>query len=370
MRFAIAGNNATAIDLLRELTSSAEHTLNACALSGELAAAVNRLAIPVTLAATVEDALLAGDVDIVVVAIDDLDESLRIVRAAVQADRHVVVIPPPSCSPAYSFELHLILDECQRGILPLLPRMAIQEIPHSVADLRLELQATRQLSVDLPLLDSTGTALRSTFIRGLDYLSASGFKFSQVTALDANAPDGSLLSRLITLSAATTADGRLPPAMLTMKPMAEPNDGIVLRIAQSGGTTRIVPIAAVPKLLDRITTICQSRELCEKWMESFSVTLELAEAVDKSLRRRRTVDVHFDSGSEKGVFKSQMTAIGCGVLVYMMLGMVAYLILAQLVPLPDTALHFLRILWIAPLVLFLLAQALLPLARNRGSSSG
>jgi hypothetical protein len=61
-----------------------------------------------------------------------------------------------------------------------------------------------------------------------------------------------------------------------------------------------------------------------------------------------------------------MTAMGCGVLTFMMLGMVAYLIVAQLVPLPDVVLHILRILWVAPLVLFLIAQALLPLARDRG----
>jgi hypothetical protein len=102
-------------------------------------------------------------------------------------------------------------------------------------------------------------------------------------------------------------------------------------------------------------------------MDAFSVTLELAEAVSKSLRRRRTVDVHFDSGSEKGVFKSQMTAIGCGILTFMMFGMVAYLILAQLVELPNIVLHVLRILWIAPLVLFLIAQTLLPLARERST---
>jgi hypothetical protein len=85
------------------------------------------------------------------------------------------------------------------------------------------------------------------------------------------------------------------------------------------------------------------------------------------LRRRRTVDVHFDSGSEKGVFKSQMTAMGCGILTFMMFGMVAYLILAQLVTLPDVVLHTLRVLWVAPLVLFLIAQTLLPIARDRST---
>ena len=367
MRFAIVGNNATAFDLLRELAGSTEHTLVRCALSGELAAAVSRATIPVTLTATVEDALLAGDVDAVIVAIDDLDESLRIVRAASQADRHVIVIPPALCSPAYSFELHLILDESQRGIMPLLPRAAIAELPLTAVDLGLHEQTTRQLSIELSVTETSPEEVRAAVIRGLDYLSATGFKFTQVTALEANAPDGSLISRLTTLSAATTAEKPLPPGTLTIKPSAVARRECVLQISQNDATIRTVSISESANILDRIVTVCQSRESCGKWMEAFSVTLELAEAVGKSLRRRRTVDVHFDSGSEKGVFKSQMTAIGCGILTFMMLGMVAYLIVAQLVPLPDTVLHILRILWITPLVLFLFAQVLLPLARDRGS---
>ena len=369
MRFAIAGNNMTAFNVLRELARSPEHTLVRCALSGELAAAVSQASIPVTRASSVEDALLAGDVDAVLVAIDDLDESLRIVRAASQADRHVIVVPPASCSPAYSFELHLILDESQRGIMPLLPRTAIAELPLNAADLGLDEHATRQLSIELSLIKISPADLRGSVIRGLDYLSASGFKFTQVTALESKAPDGSLISLLITLSAAMTAEKPLPPGTLTIKPSTVAGSEIesVLQISQNVAAIRTVSIVETANVLDRIVTVCQSRELCGKWMEAFSVTLELAEAVSKSLRRRRTVDVHFDSGSEKGVFKSQMTAMGCGILTFMMLGMVTYLIVAQLVPLPDTVLHILRILWITPLVLFLIAQVLLPLARDRAN---
>lgn len=367
MRFAIAGNNAMAFDVLRELTSSSEHTLARCALSGELAALVSGGGVPVILAASMEEALLAGDIDAAIVAIDDLDESLRMVRAASQADRHVIVIPPAVCSPAYSFELHLILDESQCGIMPLLPRAAIAELPLTAVDLGLDEQATRQLSIKMPLTEIGPAKLRAAVIRGLDYLSASGFRFTQVTALESNAPDGTLLSRLITLSAATTAEKPLPPGTITIEPHTAAQGESDLQISQNNATIRTVAILETANVVDRIVTVCQSRTLCGQWMESFSVTLELAESVSKSLRRRRTVDVHFDSGSEKGVFKSQMTAMGCGVLTFMMLGMVAYLIVAQLVPLPDNVLHILRILWIAPLVLFLLAQVLLPLARERGS---
>lgn len=380
MKFALAGNNPTAFDVLRELATSSEHTLVRCSLAGELAAVVSRNGVPVTLAASVEDALLASDVDTVIIAIDDLDESLRMVRAAAQSARNVVVIPPAECSPAYSFELHLILDESQCGIMPLLPRAVMGDLPLSEVDLGLNEFATRQLSIELQLSQTGPGLLHRTVIQGLDYLSSSGFKFTQVTALESNAPDGSLLSRLITLSAAPTAEKVLPPATLTIKPAADSGKPAAdsgnaathagirsLQVFQNTGVTRSVAIAEAGAVLNRIATVCESRELCGKWMDGFSVTLELAEAVSKSLRRRRTVDVHFDSGSEKGVFKSQMTAMGCGILTFMMFGMVAYLILAQLVELPDTVLHILRVLWIAPLVLFLIAQTLLPLARDRST---
>lgn len=373
MKFALAGNNPTAFDVLRELAASSEHTLVRCSLSGELAAVASRSGVPVTLAASVEDALLASDVDTVVIAIDDLDESLRMVRAAAQSARNVVVIPPAECSPAYSFELHLILDESQCGIMPLLPRAVMGDLPLSAVDLGLDELATRQLSIELQVNQVGPGLLHRTVIQGLDYLSSSGFKFTQVTALESNAPDGSLLSRLITLSAAPTAEKALPPATLTIKPAADSGKvaadaGIrSLQIFHNTSAARSLPIEEAGSVLKRIASVCESRELCGKWMDGFSVTLELAEAVSKSLRRRRTVDVHFDSGSEKGVFKSQMTAMGCGILTFMMFGMVAYLILAQLVELPDLVLHILRVLWIAPLILFLIAQTLLPLARDRST---
>ena len=367
MKFALAGNNPTAFDVLRELATSAEHTLVRCSLSGELAAVASRSGVPVMLATSVEDALLASEVDTVIIAIDDLDESLRIVRAAAQSARNVVVIPPADCSPAYSFELHLILDESQCGIMPLLPRAVMGEIPLSEVDLKLKELATRQLSLEISLSQTSLGLLHQTVTQGLDYLSASGFKFTQVTALESNAPDGSLLSRLITLSAAPTADKVLPPATLTIKPAAGSELSRLLQIHQNDSTIRTVSIQEATPVMNRIITVCKSRELCGKWMDAFSVTLELAEAVNKSLRRRRTVDVHFDSGSEKGVFKSQMTAMGCGILTFMMFGMVAYLILAQLVTLPNVVLHTLRVLWVAPLVLFLIAQTLLPIARDRST---
>jgi len=381
MKFTVVGTIAAAIELLREVSESTEHCLTACAVSGDLADAVAKSQIPLRLEATAEESLLAADVDVVVLAVDDPDDALRLARAASQADKHVVVILPSSCTPAFSFELHLILDESRCSVIPLTGRFGLTALPIDRHELDVNPLQIQQLALSLTPVPAPGadhalqdsampklSRLRSVVEQGLDVLSASGLKYAQVTALDSLAPGGSLLSRLITLNSQPNAERSLPPATLTIHPSSgtEPVAAF-LRLMLVDGTLQEFGIERSPKQLSRIVALCHSRDLCSKWMDSFSATQELADAADKSLRRRRTVDVHFDTGSERGLFKSQMTAMGCGVLTFMLFGMVAYLILAQLADLPDWLLHLGRILWITPLIVFLLAQVFLPLARDRSS---
>lgn len=369
MKFCVIGTNKAAAGLLRELAGSAEHSLSACAIDGPLLAAAAAAGIPLRLAATPEESLLESGVTVAVLATEDSEETLRVARAATQADRHVVVILPELCSPAFSFELHLVLDESQSAIIPLTGRFALTDLPREDLELALDPRQSLQLAIELPVEESSPATIRRRVQQGLDILSASGFRYTQVTALDSLAPDGTFLSRLITLNSNPSSEQVLPPATLTLRPAAMlASQAIELRISKSDGTIEKNAVSESVNVLPRIDYLCGNRTDCPKWMESFSATLELAEAVEKSLRRRRTVDVHFDSGSERGVFKSQMTAIGCGVLMFMMFGMIAYLIVAQLTDLPKWALHIARLLWITPLVIFLIAQALLPVARSRASN--
>jgi hypothetical protein len=365
MRFCVVGELPEASALLRAVHDSAEHSLSACAVAGELQQWLISSQTGLRLVPTSEEAILSNDVDTVIVAVRDSDDSLRCVRTATQAEKHVVVVPPPGCSPAYSFELHLILDESTTAVIPLTHRLGLNQLAWEKADLSLDAQTTQQLTTDLEVTDTSAAEVRKAIRMGLDLLHASGFRYSQVTALEAKSPDGRFLSMLITLNASAIADSSLPPATLTLKP-AQQSDGPV-RIQQvlASGDRIEIECGAPAVLPERIQWLCQNKHASSRWMEAFSATLELADAVEKSLRRKRTVDVHFDSGSERGVFKSQMAAIGCGVLTFMMFGMVGYLILAQLTDLPTWVLHVARALWIAPLVIFLLAQALLPLTRSR-----
>jgi hypothetical protein len=54
---------------------------------------------------------------------------------------------------------------------------------------------------------------------------------------------------------------------------------------------------------------------------------ETVEATRASLRRRRTIDLVFESTSERSIFKSHMTAVGCGLLTLTLFGLVAFLLL-------------------------------------------
>ena len=94
--------------------------------------------------------------------------------------------------------------------------------------------------------------------------------------------------------------------------------------------------------------------------------MELAEAAGRSLRRGRTVDLHYESISEDATFKSVMTSTGC--LILLRLLVVLPLSMAG----PPLGLKWtLFIPYLIPpiLVIFVFMQVLRPAMRKRATSS-
>jgi len=52
---------------------------------------------------------------------------------------------------------------------------------------------------------------------------------------------------------------------------------------------------------------------------------DLVDAVGRSIRRRRTIDLHFEETSERSQFKTQMTTLGCAVAMFTLVGLVVLL---------------------------------------------
>ncbi|MFY9254073.1 MAG: hypothetical protein WAO83_11505 [Fuerstiella sp.] len=379
MRFVLIGECAEAAFVADAIQASAQHSLISCCVDGPLAQELNARQIGFSLAASAEEAMTTSGAEAVIIAVGDADRSTQLVRQASQADLHVVVLPPDDVSIAFSYEVHLLLDESRLGILPLTGRWYLNPNAGGISKALPDAAGVRSLALECVLCTDEVQQRRSQLL-GIDALCACGFQYNQVTGMDLPSADGSLLSRTITLAATVSeSESGAPPATLSFRQAANTKADVKLSVHQNNDSAIGIPTAlpapwasqlvrSSTTMLDRIVSRLQDADACQRGMVAFSNTLELKAGLDKSFRRRRTVDVYFDGVSERGAFKTQMTAIGCGVLTYVILGLVGFLIVAKVANLPPWALKTARVVWIAPVVLYLLAQLLLPLSRERGTA--
>jgi hypothetical protein len=84
-------------------------------------------------------------------------------------------------------------------------------------------------------------------------------------------------------------------------------------------------------VLERFKRALEAPAESRDWSEIVR-DMEIVEATHRSVRRRRTIDLHFESTSERSLFK---TAIGCGVLTFTLLAVVALLVATPLLDLRD-----------------------------------
>ncbi len=71
------------------------------------------------------------------------------------------------------------------------------------------------------------------------------------------------------------------------------------------------------------------------WSEAVRA-FDLLDAARRSLVRRRTVELQFESTSERSQFKTHMTTVGCGLLLYTMFGLIGLLFFGRMFDPRDT----------------------------------
>ncbi|MFN5536800.1 MAG: hypothetical protein ACK5EN_15145, partial [Planctomyces sp.] len=207
MKTAFVGTSSLAWPLLQEVSRASDQLLPPSVLQGALRDRALSAGMPLRLAASAEDVMLDPANQVVVLALEDCDEILRLTRAAVQAEKHVVVVLPElTASPALTFELQLVLDESQTAVIPVLGRWQLPQLPPDRVVLGLDPDAIRQLTLELSLPELSDAALAVGLRTGLDLLTASGFLYSQVTCLDQTVPGVGLISRMVSLSTQPEAE--------------------------------------------------------------------------------------------------------------------------------------------------------------------
>jgi hypothetical protein len=91
---------------------------------------------------------------------------------------------------------------------------------------------------------------------------------------------------------------------------------------------------AARQLIELFVAACRGEAVRPDWSDAVR-TFDVLDAARRSVRRRRTIDLHFEALSERSQFKTQMTAIGCGLLLLTLVLMLGLLGLGSLLDARD-----------------------------------
>ncbi|MCA9053288.1 MAG: hypothetical protein KDA75_05590 [Planctomycetaceae bacterium] len=282
--------------------------------------------------------------------------SIREAARVVGAQTPLLVLPRVTDVAAIAYGLLPDLEDGRRIIPALSARhaAAVQAylqrfIRGDLGDLTL-IEVTRTQPAEQ---SSTGAArlqhavIEAAFFQDVDLLRLLGGDYNRVTAVRVGGDDAHARQLSVTLSADDLADavwtitpgpesgwrmtltGTRATAELRSQDGDSPTfqiDGQNIVIADTGAE-----IVALQAFLDTLDSVdqqsSQSTELAG-WNDLIRA-VDLLEGVNRSLRRRRTIDLHFESTSERSQFKTQMTTIGCGVLLWALFGTCLGLILGS-----------------------------------------
>ncbi|HEY3968099.1 MAG TPA: hypothetical protein VGM05_26285 [Planctomycetaceae bacterium] len=345
--------------------------------------------------------LTDADVDAVIVAESDDDWQL-VVRQLLQAGKAVLVLPELVQSAAFFYELALFDAESPGKLFPLLDLRGhplVADLRRLVSDRRLggirHVQFERTIPTGSPALGSTPAGLMthaeltSAILIDADLLRALFGSYDQVTASRSGDPSDGFSLATVTLAgdeapqAVWTAVGTAAMAGWKLTLFGESGTALLESVSQTdeinGRPLRLtVTRADQPAVVSEATadsgvwlleqfiaeanrqskTVDSPEEGPSHLWDELACAVELVDAVERSVRRRRTIDVYFETPSERGLFKTQMTAVGCSLLMLTLVAIVMYLVFEASIDMPQIVRQILVVLIFAPLGLFLALQLL------------
>lgn len=383
LRCAWLGDSRDALAVARALVELELADLVAAAECGDLAGELLPLAPGLRLENDWEALLTRGGFEVVVVA-GDSDPVLEGARQLARGGARLLVWVGGAATRLFS-ELTLLDAESPGRLHPLLPQRhlpLLSVLADELAGQKLGGLLTVQFARTDPGPALDAATLDRDFLHDVDVLRWLLGRFEQLTAFRHTDLSGRIIQ------ATTTLGGpKLPPVSWQVSPGAATG----WRLTLAGELGR-----AVVEANDRELTLQRDSRDVETWptpqaeaqairqtvREALAPPLvegqppgrrttwddllrgvELVAATRESLRRRRTIDVLFEAPSERNLFKSHMTAAGCGLLLVTPVLVVLYLLVAAAFPLPEWLKIVLVTLVFAPFGLFLLLQALVWITR-------
>ena len=398
MNFALVGCDTALFPLLREIAADESHRLVVATLvppsfSADLLATVPSVRLETQWEALPHDANI--DAVIVAAGVPDVEECVKQIAAA---GKPVLFLPDGDPASSLVYELALVGDDTHVPLVPLFLLRATDFLRDLGRELRsgswgkpLHLQWERSVAVGKnphgPPVLSPGDVHRA-LVHDADLLRELGGNYSQVTAVRSGETDQGFSMITVTLAGAGLPTATWTARAVRKDPSFElritANSGDMTLTAHSrpeqisGQTAVSFEIAgdfpgldqirsgsqksSATTVLDHFSAAVSGEASPPDWSDLIRAT-EIVEAMKRSLRRRRTIDLHFETTSERSQFKTQMTAIGCGLMTMTLLSFVFLLIAGAIFNVHPMVMEIARVGIFVPLVLFLLLQFLLFLSR-------
>lgn len=286
-----------------------------------------------------ENALDTSSLDAVLVAADQPmgePSNIRVeqLRRLIQAGMPLIVSHPISLSMLECYELEMIREESHSVVLPYLPAQwhpaAIQLQSLVEQDDSAEIGSIEQIVFErfLPVRNRE-TVLRQ-FAMDADLLQFVAGPATKLHALgtEAGKSAGPYLNLTVQM---TSARGLV--CRWSVSPAEAGSGSRLTVIGAHGKAVMQMPDRGAWQLevrgtsnmedphwdpaamaLEKLAAAMQSEQTEPTWAQA-SRTVELAETIDRSLAKGRTIDLHQEEFTDIGTFKGTMTSIGCGLLV-------------------------------------------------------
>lgn len=410
MRLALLCDDPAVIPWLDAIAAGSAHEVVVAVHVSPLGAELLRGRSGIRIAERWEDLLIARDIDAILVGGHD-PAALEAIKQLAMAGHALLFIPSAGQGSTFLYELSLIRDDNRVKLFPALWHR------HDPALVRLHalrressfgavkfIQLDRAFCRPLEMQSLPQTIVDAVLLPDIDLLRWLGGDYNQATAIRTGATHDEVLMQTVTLAGrglpeATWQMHATTSASLAVLTVHTERGHVVAKLDASSGEWVLTEpsgkqvigsrITAARERLDEIEPLLARDDSSAAWPDLVKV-FETVDATQRSVTRRRTIDLHFEPMSERAAFKTQMIAMGCGVLTATLLLMLAYLAVACFVPSEETerlqwlqsgtaaigsvppasnwrhartALVYVRLLVFTPLVIFLVLQLLYPLSR-------
>lgn len=361
MKFALLGWNSKIVPLLRAIFADSRHSFTIAAeVPNDSLAELLAAAPGIRVLQTWEELLVDTTADVTLVAGDSDSIQAGAKQLAVDG-RSLALFPQASQGSAFVYELTLTHDDNRVPLVPVsslpvhplvlklqeliqrgdLGKVVLQRVERSVAA---DAQQSGRQSSGLTRAEVDGALFDDVPL--LRFL---GGNYNRITAVHSGSEETG-----ITLATVTLGGNDLAEATWTARPgktawsleVTGSTGSATLELdAGSAGTLTINSAnsdsdsESASALTDdgsrvgecQLAALDQSLEDSATHWAEMTRAFETVEATHTSLRRRRTIDLFFETTSERSIFKSQMTAVGCGLIMLTLFGLVAFLLLGAFV---------------------------------------